>query len=78
MADVITETGVITERNDDQESYHLFKNSQPNMLFVLYRIKNISDAYIENYLFPNHPGVNPKIFSREKNQSMKKTQFLKN
>ena len=78
MADVITETDVITEKNDDQEWYHLFKNSQPNMLFVLYRINNTSDAYMEKYWFLNPPGVDTKIFAREKNKAMKKTQILKN
>ena len=62
MADVITETDVITKKNDDQEWYHLFKNSQPNMLFVLYRINNTSDAYIEKHWF-----LNPKclIFKKD-------------
>ena len=77
MAVVISETDVITEKNDDQEWYHLFKNSQPNILFVLYRMNNTSDAYVEKYWFLNPPGVDAKIFAREKNKAMKKAQILK-
>ena len=58
---------MLTIKIDDQEWYPLFENSQPNILFVLYSKKQLSDEYIERYWHLNPPGVDSKIFARGKN-----------
>ena len=75
---VPTMANVLYIKIDDQEWYPLFKNSQPNILFVLFSKKQTSDEYIERYWHLNPPGVDSKIFAREKNKlAMKNSSLIK-